>query len=632
MATDVAQLGIAVQSGGVVVASNRLDRMTRSGARAEGMTKRLTSSLISMKGALAGLGVGLIFGAITRNTIAQEDAMAQLEQAVRSTGGAAGFTAEELANMASELQNVTKFGDDAIMNMQGILLTFTQIGKETLPAASEAVLNVATRMGTDLKSAALQLGKALNDPISGLDGLNRAGVQFSDQQKDLIKRLAESGRMADAQRMILAELETQFGGSARAARQTFGGALEAVKNRIGDLIEDKDGFPGLTAALNGLDDGMRAIIEAGGDLEKDESFDNWAVNTSTAIALVADIARSAGFTISTGLDIIGKTLGAGSAQLVATLKGDLDEALRIGNEFWADMEEIMGGVEGFNSSAVRDRLATLRGDRESDSGSGGDGGGSPGSTDFALFDVDEYSGWIDSVIAEDERFMKEREALRREAEALTASVMTAEERYNAELERNTMLLSQGLMPQETFNRRLAEMNKELENSKRGFDIMEQAGIQAGRSLQQAFADFFMELDGDIKSMAKNFIDAVRSMIAQMLAFQAMQALFPAGTAMGNFFNTAASGSRASGGSVQAGKMYQVAEFRKPEYFIPETNGKMVPADKMGQSTNITINNDNRGAVSLAEVDRISRMRAAEAAAQVLGALTEGRPVSANAFA
>ena len=106
-----------------------------------------------------------------------------------------------------------------------------------LPDTTMAVLDMATRMGTDLKSAALQLGKALNDPIKGLDGLGRAGVQFSDTQRALIKDLAATGEMAQAQALILEELQTQFGGSAVAARDTMGGALAALSNKFGDLFE-----------------------------------------------------------------------------------------------------------------------------------------------------------------------------------------------------------------------------------------------------------------------------------------------------------------------------------------------------------------------------------------------------------
>lgn len=209
--------------------------------------------------------------------IRQEAAIAQLEQRLKSTGGVAGFTSEQLQRMASSLQDVTTFGDEATIEMQALLLTFTQIQGPIFERAQESILNVATAMGTDLKSAAIQVGKALNDPKGQLSALSRSGIQFTEVQKDMIKTMQESGDVAGAQAVILKELETQFGGAARAARETFGGALIAAGNSIGDLSEkfaeaiiESTGFkqvlqdiPGIInridRAINGIDAEGRLI-------------------------------------------------------------------------------------------------------------------------------------------------------------------------------------------------------------------------------------------------------------------------------------------------------------------------------------------------------------------------------------
>jgi len=204
----------------------------------------------------------------------QVAAEAQLDAAIESTGGAAGLTARELKDLASSLQSVTNFGDELIIGAESILLTFTKISKEVFPEVTERTLDVAVRMKTDLKSAALQLGKALNDPIRGLDGLSRAGVQFSDTQKEQIKTLAESGKLVEAQTLILAELETQVGGSARAAREADKG-FSAFGNAIGDL-QEKIGLPiletlgehleNLLSTLDENSDGFNALATAVGEL------------------------------------------------------------------------------------------------------------------------------------------------------------------------------------------------------------------------------------------------------------------------------------------------------------------------------------------------------------------------------
>jgi hypothetical protein len=89
-------------------------------------------------------------------------------------------------------------------------------------------------LGGDASSAALQLGKALNDPIQGISALGRAGVQFNAEQQRTIKSMVDMGDIAGAQGVILGELERQMGGVAEAAGQTLAGSLDAVSNAWGD--------------------------------------------------------------------------------------------------------------------------------------------------------------------------------------------------------------------------------------------------------------------------------------------------------------------------------------------------------------------------------------------------------------
>jgi hypothetical protein len=166
----------------------------------------------------------------------QAKAEAQLATAIRSTGGAAELSSRELKNLAGELQGLTNFGDEATIQAEALLLTFTSIGRETFPRALKSILDVSTAMDQDLSTSVLQVGKALNDPIQGVSALTRAGIQFTSQQKEQISALQESGRLFEAQAIILGELEKQFGGSAEAAREADGGVI-ALGNSFGDLQE-----------------------------------------------------------------------------------------------------------------------------------------------------------------------------------------------------------------------------------------------------------------------------------------------------------------------------------------------------------------------------------------------------------
>ena len=95
----------------------------------------------------------------------QEQAERKLQSVVKATGGAAGLTSQEMINLARSLQQVTTFGDEAIIEAEAILGTFKNVREDAFIRTTEAALDMSTVLGTDLNSAMLQLGKAVNDPI-----------------------------------------------------------------------------------------------------------------------------------------------------------------------------------------------------------------------------------------------------------------------------------------------------------------------------------------------------------------------------------------------------------------------------------------------------------------------------------
>lgn len=167
----------------------------------------------------------------------QAKAEAQLQASITSTGMAAGRTFGELTKAASALQNKTIFGDEEILKAQSVLLTFSNIKGVVFDEAMPAIADLATKMGTDLNSAVLQVGKALNEPAEGFTALKRSGIQFSDEQEASIKRLVKEGDVQGAQYIMLAELQKQFGGSAEAATKAGLGPMKQLANLWGDFRE-----------------------------------------------------------------------------------------------------------------------------------------------------------------------------------------------------------------------------------------------------------------------------------------------------------------------------------------------------------------------------------------------------------
>ncbi len=162
---------------------------------------------------------------------------AQLGAVLQSTGSAAGVTAGQAEELAKSLQQVTTYSDETVGSAENMLLTFTNIGGSVFPEATQAVLDLSTALGIDTTQAAIQVGKALNDPIQGTLNLRREGVSFNQTQQETITKLVQSGHGMEAQKLILQELTKEFGGSAKAAGTTFGGQMKILGNNIDDVKE-----------------------------------------------------------------------------------------------------------------------------------------------------------------------------------------------------------------------------------------------------------------------------------------------------------------------------------------------------------------------------------------------------------
>jgi len=215
----------------------KLNSFEKKVKRAGNKVKASTSKMAGLFGLIGGAAVIAGFKKVISITNKQIKVETQLNAVLKSTQHAAGLTAEEVKKMAAELQKVTTFGDETILVAQNMLLTFKEIGKEVFPEATEAVLDMATAMDVDLKSASIMIGKVLNDPIANLSALARNGIQFTEVQKDMIKQLIATGQKMEAQKIILKELASEFGGSARAQAKTFAGIMKRISNRIGDMVE-----------------------------------------------------------------------------------------------------------------------------------------------------------------------------------------------------------------------------------------------------------------------------------------------------------------------------------------------------------------------------------------------------------
>ena len=214
--------------------------------------------------ALAGVGA-FLKGSLDAAAEAQKVA-SQTEAVLKSTGAAANVTSQHVGDLAHSLQMMSGVQDETIQTGQNMLLTFTNIkngvgaGNDIFDQATKTMLDMSVAMGGDVKSTAIQLGKAINDltinqagNVGSLSALRRVGVTFSDQQKEQIKDAIKAGDNFKAQKLILAELNKEFGGSAKAAGDAMT-PMEKLSMRFGDMQEAIGSklLPALSSATNFL--------------------------------------------------------------------------------------------------------------------------------------------------------------------------------------------------------------------------------------------------------------------------------------------------------------------------------------------------------------------------------------------
>ena len=216
----------------------------------------------------------------------------QLDATLVSTGRAAEFTSQELKNMASELQRLSNFGDEDIL--QGVtlqLLRFDAISRDIFPRAQQLVIDLAESMG-GVENAARTLGISLADPTLGLTRLRRIGVAFNSTQEAQIKNFVETGKVAEAQAVLMSALEERFGGLALASVS----ATTQMKNAWGDYLESVgsslsffDGVKrGITAMLVSVA-GAHDVTSKSAQLAALETQKTWGEATINIGNIIADI-------------------------------------------------------------------------------------------------------------------------------------------------------------------------------------------------------------------------------------------------------------------------------------------------------------------------------------------------------
>jgi len=235
---------------------------------------------VKMAAAAAAVVIATVLVGALKSSVAEaaaaEQAHYKLEAVLRATGYSAGLSKSQLDAMAESMKRKTGIDDDAIRSSMAVMLTFKQVQGDTFGAAMTMAADLTKLLGQDLQSSVLMLGKALEDPESGLLALRRAGVSFNDQQKDSIKTMVEFGDQSRALTVILQIMREQgIQGIAEAMHTGLTGATNNASLAWTDLmkaigqtsvvkgqVEDS-----LSTWTQGLTD-MKNVIESGDWLDR----------------------------------------------------------------------------------------------------------------------------------------------------------------------------------------------------------------------------------------------------------------------------------------------------------------------------------------------------------------------------
>jgi hypothetical protein len=245
---DISRLVIEVDSKGVITATGNLENFVNAGKKAGKSSDDLAKNfgafqlvINKLPGPLKSVASGLLgmvtpatavvsvileltesFVKLSKEGVAayqeQEVQLARVGAVLQSTGAKAWTTSKDLHELSVSLQESTGRSANEIMQMQSVLLGFTNITGENFERLTRNMIDMADVMGGSLTASANAFGKALDTPSESISALTRYGFKFTEEQKRMIKAFEDAGNIAEAQVVILESMEKAFGGSAEATR------------------------------------------------------------------------------------------------------------------------------------------------------------------------------------------------------------------------------------------------------------------------------------------------------------------------------------------------------------------------------------------------------------------------------
>ena len=520
---------------------------------------------------LAIAGLAFAFKSAVSVAASAERQFAKLEGILKATGNSAGLTISEIEKLAQSIGKETLASTQGVRDAAGVLLTFKSITGDTFGDALRLSQDLAEVGFGTVKTAALQLGKALEEPEVGLSALRRVGVSFTEQQKEQIKTLDFLGKKQEAQAIILKALNEQVGGTGVNAAKGLAGALDTLNEEFTLFIENNTLTKVALSIVTGLLKGLNALF---GEFE----------GTLRGLNLKELEEELAG--VNQEIDK--------QSKLLENLQGDIDSSF-VSNQNLIDLETKRQTILNAINKETEDQAKKQK----------------------ALNDAKEEASKKDILL---EDLARKRElSNKREIEDLGK---TEEELrvLNEARKIEDALLSKKIKDQRVINDAVEEQINQIKNQsaevqrlterQRNLDDIGNGLASTFRTAGDAIVDAFLRGEkGSInfKNILREVLIGIQKTIINVLILEQIEKQIRAsvsgkGGLLGTIFKgitgafgggdlTATQGSSATGGSVQSNRSVLVGE-RGPELFVPRTAGSITPSSltpgKMGGGGGVTI--------------------------------------------
>lgn len=311
-------------------------------------TENLTSTLKDMAKAVVGLfALDKIKDALVGSAKAAGEAQmqqAKLVSVLNATRSASGQTVKGLNDLSEAIQKNTIYDNDAAIAAETLLLTFNRISGETFPEAIRTAADMATVFGGDLTSNTQMLGKALQDPIMGMNLLRRQGIIFTEEQKKLVEGFVKTNNVASAQKVILDKLKDSIGGSAEAAGNTGYGAWIKMQNALADVSKQigNELLPYMTKFAKWVTDNSATIANAIIGLGKIVGG-TFQLIVGSIDMIIAGFLKGVDFLINTVVSAFNRILELGS-KVADLLPGDIGKS---------KIDALRESIQGFSSDLAK---------------------------------------------------------------------------------------------------------------------------------------------------------------------------------------------------------------------------------------------------------------------------------------